>query len=80
MEEYDHNSDLIGKMDSLVEEMEEKEEKEEKENIQSKISISENKGDYHYLCPNCYIFPFIEFDESRNIIKYTCSCYNNKEI
>ena len=83
MEEYDHNSDLIGKMDSLVEEMEEmeeKEEKEEKENIQSKISISENIGDYHYLCPNCCIFPFIEFDESRNIIKCTCSCYNNKEI
>ena len=35
---------------------------------------------YHYLCPKCHIFPFIEFTKSKKYIKFTCLCYDNKEI
>ena len=34
------------------------------------ITITENK--YHYLCPECYKFPLIDFYK----YKYTCSCVN----
>ena len=35
---------------------------------------------YHYLCPNCHKFPFVEFTKSKKSVKFTCSCYNDKEI
>ena len=42
--------------------------------------ILKSETNYHYLCPKCHIFPFIEFIRSKKYIKYTCRCYNNKEI
>ena len=42
--------------------------------------ILKKEEDYHYLCRKCHIFPFIEFTKSKKNIKFTCLCYNNKEI
>ena len=39
-----------------------------------------DRRNYYYLCPKYHIFPFIEFNKSKKYIKFTCSCYNNKEI
>ena len=39
--------------------------------------IKEEDG-YHYLCPKCHKFPFIEFTESIKEIKFSCSCNNKK--
>ena len=36
--------------------------------------------EYHYLCPKCNKFPFIEFSKSKKYVKLTCSCYNKKNI
>ena len=41
------------------------------------ITIPENK--YHYLCPECNKFPLIDFCKDIKYIKYTCSCFNDKE-
>ena len=48
--------------------------------IDSHESILKPEDFDHYLCPNCHIFPFIEFTKSKNFINFTCLCYNNKEI
>ena len=42
--------------------------------------ILKQEDNYHYLCPKCHIFPFIEFTKSKKYIIFTCFCYNNKEI
>ena len=47
------------------------------DNIETILPIDETP--YHYLCPNCKKFPFIEFKDKKNIIK-TCSCINNQKI
>ena len=44
-----------------------------------KIILPKYKNSYHYLCPKCQKFPFIEFKDRKNIIK-TCSCMNNQKI
>ena len=48
--------------------------------FQSIGPILKQENIYHYLCPKCHIFPFIEFTKSKKYIKFTCSCYNGKEI
>ena len=35
-------------------------------------SILKKEDNYHYLCPKCHIFPFIEFTNSKKSIKFTC--------
>ena len=42
--------------------------------------ILKAEEEYHYLCPNCHKFPFVEFTKSKKRVKFTCSCYNDKEI
>ena len=54
-------------------------------NNKNRLSISNinpilKEEEYHYLCPKCYKFPLIEFTKTLNHVKFTCSCYNNKEI
>ena len=34
----------------------------------------------HYLCAQCFKFPFIKFCKDRKHIRLTCSCFNNKKI
>ena len=48
-------------------------------NILNNKIIKEEDG-YHYICPKCHKFPFIEFIKSIKYVKFTCSCYNTKQI
>jgi len=34
----------------------------------------------HYLCTECFKFPYIKFCKDRKHIRLTCSCFNNKKI
>ena len=34
----------------------------------------------HYLCTQCFKFPYIKFCKDRKHIRLTCSCFNNKKI
>ena len=47
------------------------------ENIEPMLKSEEG---YHYLCPKCHIFPFIEFTKSKKYIKFTCLCYTDEKI
>ena len=47
------------------------------ENIETILPTYQNT--YHYLCPKCQKFPFIEFKDRKNII-ITCSCMKNQKI
>ena len=40
--------------------------------------ISKINYSYHYSCPKCHKFPFIEFSKNHKDIKYICSCIKNK--
>ena len=42
--------------------------------------ILKKENGYHYLCPKCHIFPFIEFTKSKKYIKFTCLCYTDEKI
>ena len=42
--------------------------------------ILKSEEGYHYLCPKCHIFPFIEFTKSKKYIKFTCLCYTDEKI
>ena len=50
------------------------------ERFQNIEPILKSEYGYHYLCPICHIFPFIEFTKSKKYVKFTCSCYDDKEI
>ena len=51
-----------------------------KKSLQNIDFILKKEDEYHYLCPNCFKFPFIEFCKTKKYVKLTCSCYFSKII
>ena len=51
-----------------------------KKSFQNIDFILIKEDEYHYLCPNCFKFPFIEFCKTKKYVKLTCSCYFSKII
>ena len=44
------------------------------------LKTTNSINEYHYLCPKCKIFPFIEFCKDKKYIKCACSCINNEKL
>ena len=49
-------------------------------NIEPVLKKEEEEEEFHYLCPKCHKFPFVEFTKSKKTVNFTCSCYTSQEI